>query len=93
MLIARIYEVLPLACPICGGQMRLIAFITDGAEVRQILEYIGVDAQAPRISPARGPPLWDDCDAPVGEGVDVQPGWDMAVQAAPDYEVDQRTNW
>lgn len=61
--------------------------------MRQILEYIGVDAQAPRISPARGPPLWDDCDAPVGEGVDVQPDWDMAAQAAPDYEVDQRTNW
>ena len=93
VLIARIYEVFPLVCPICGGQMRLIAFITDGAEVRQILEYIGVDAQAPRISPARGPPLWDDCDAPVGEGVDVQPDWDMAAQAAPDYEVDQRTNW
>ena len=26
--------------------MRLIAFITEGAEVRQILEYIGVDACA-----------------------------------------------
>ena len=93
MLIARIHEVFPLVCPICGGQMRLIAFITEGAEVRQILECIGVDAQAPRISPARGPPLWDDCDAPVGEAVDVQPDWDMAAQAAPDYEVDQRTNW
>ena len=32
-----------------------------------------MDAQAPRISPARGPPLWDDSDAPVGDGVDVQP--------------------
>ena len=71
----------------------LWAFITDGAEVRQILEYIGVDAQASRISPARGPPLWDNCDAPVGEGVDVQRDWAMAAQAAPDYEVDQRTNW
>ena len=50
-------------------------------------------SQASRISPARGPPLWDDCDAPVGEGVDVQPDWDMEAQAAPDYEVDQRTNW
>ena len=73
--------------------MRLIAFITEGAEVRQILECIGVDAQAPRISPARRPPLWDDCDAPVGEGEDVQPDWDMAAPAARDYEVDQRTNW
>jgi len=25
-LIARIYEVFPLLCPMCGGQMRLIAF-------------------------------------------------------------------
>ena len=93
VLIARIHEVFPLVCPICGWQMRLIAFITDGAEVRQILEYIGVHAQAQRLSPARGPPLWDDCDAPVGEGVGVQPDWAMAAQAAPDYEVDQRTNW
>jgi hypothetical protein len=26
-LIARIYEVVPLLRPICGGQMRIIAFI------------------------------------------------------------------
>ena len=30
VLIARIYEVFPLLCPLCGGQMRLIAFITGG---------------------------------------------------------------
>lgn len=28
VLIARIYEVLPLVCPICCGQMHIIAFIT-----------------------------------------------------------------
>ena len=65
-LIARIYEVFPLICPICAGQMRIIAFITDAAEVRKILEHIGADSQAPRITPARGPPLWDECDAPMG---------------------------
>ena len=57
------------------------------------LEHIGVDSQAPRISPARGPPLWDDCDAQAGEGVDVEPDWDVSVQIAPDYPVDQRINW
>jgi hypothetical protein len=31
VLIARIYEVFPLVCPICGGQMRIIAFITYSA--------------------------------------------------------------
>lgn len=47
VLIARIYEVFPLVCPMCGGQMRLIAFITEGTETRKILEHIGVDSQAP----------------------------------------------
>jgi hypothetical protein len=93
VLIARIYEVFPLVCPICAGQMRLIAFITDRAEVRKILDHIGVDSLAPRISPARGPPLWDDCDAQAHEAVEVEPDWDASIQTAPDYEVDQRINW
>jgi len=92
VLIARIYEVFPLVCPICAGQMRLIAFITDRAEVRKILDHIGVDSLAPRISPARGPPLWDDCDAQAHEAVEVEPDWDASIQTAPDCEVDQRIN-
>ena len=93
VLIARIYEVFPLLCPKCGGQMRLIAFISVGTQIRKILDHIGVDSQPPHISPARGPPLWDDCDAHVGEGVAVEPDWDLAAQPAPDYEVDQRVSW
>ncbi len=79
----------------CGGQMRLIAFITEGTETGKILEHIGVESEPPRISPARGPPLWDDCDAHVDEGIEVElePDWDLAVQPAPDHEVDQRVNW
>ena len=42
---------------------------------------------------ARGPPMWDDCDAQTGEGVAVEPDWNLAAQPAPDYEVDQRINW
>jgi hypothetical protein len=93
VLIARIYEVFPLLCPICGGQMRIIAFITQSADIRQILDHIGVDSELPHISPARGPPLWDDCDALVGEETQIEPDWDMQAQPAPDYEVDQRINW
>jgi hypothetical protein len=84
MLIARIYEVFPLLCPLCGGQMRLIAFITLSADIRQILDYIGVDSQPPHITPARGPPLWDECDAQISDEVEVEPDWDMAAQPAPD---------
>ena len=93
VLIARIYEVFPLLCPLCGGQMRLIAFITAGSQIRKILDHIGVDSEPPQITPARGPPLWDDCDAQVGEGVAAEPDWDLAAQPAPDFEVDQRINW
>jgi hypothetical protein len=97
VLIVRIYEVFPLLCPICGGQMRLIAFITHSADIRQILDHIGVDSQPPHISPAHGPPLWVDCDAQMGDVVEGQPDWatdwDGVAQPAPDYEVDQRVNW
>ena len=91
-LIARIYEVFPLLCPVCGGQMRIIAFITHSADIRHILDHIGVEAEPPRIAPARGPPLWDGGDAP-GEGVEPVPAWDEGCQAAPDFEVDQRISW
>ena len=93
VLIARIYEVFPLLCPMCGGQMRLIAFITEGTQIRKILDHIGVDSEPPHIAPARGPPLWDDCDAQTDDGVHMEPDWDLAEQAAPDFEVDQRISW
>ena len=94
VLIARIYEVFPLLCQKCGGQMRLIAFITEGVHIRKILDHIGVDSEPPHISPARGPPLWDDCDAQMDDGAQIEPAdWYLAAQPAPDYEVDQRINW
>jgi hypothetical protein len=93
VLIARIFEVFPLLCPLCGGQMRLIAFITEGMQIRRILDHIGVDSEPPHISPARGPPLWEDCEAQMDDGVQTEPDWDMAAQPAPDFEVDQRVSW
>ena len=49
--------------------------------------------EPPRIAPARGPPLWEDCDAQMGEGVEIEPDWDLAAQPAPDFDSDQRINW
>jgi hypothetical protein len=50
-------------------------------------DHIGVQAEPPRASPARGPPLWADCDAQVGEGVQGEPEWDLAAQPSPEYDV------
>jgi hypothetical protein len=65
--------------------MRIIAFITYSADIRQILEHIGVDAEPPRITPARGPPLWDWCDAQMVDGLDVASDWDEAAQQSPAF--------
>ena len=73
-------------------KMRIIAFITHSADIRQILDHIGAESEPPRIAPARGPPLWEGCDAPEELSVEAWPGWDEAAQPAPHFEVDQRIN-
>jgi len=41
-LIRKIYEVNPLICPKCGGNMRIIAFIEDYKIAKKILDYLGI---------------------------------------------------
>ncbi len=41
-LIQKIYEVDPLICPKCGGDMRIIVFIEDYKVVKKILDYLGI---------------------------------------------------
>jgi hypothetical protein len=55
-LMARVGEEFPLACPTCGGDIRLIAFITDPGPIRKILTHLGEPLEPPPLSPARGPP-------------------------------------
>jgi hypothetical protein len=47
VLLARIYEILPLRCGLCGAQMRLIAFVTDPPPVKTILAHLGEPTTAP----------------------------------------------
>ena len=54
MLIKRVYEVDPLCCPKCGGQMKVVSFIEPAqAEVIEaILKHCGLwQASAPRAPP------------------------------------------
>ena len=55
-LMARVGEEFPLACPTCGGDIRLIAFITEPGPIRKILTHLGEPLEPPPVSPARGPP-------------------------------------
>jgi hypothetical protein len=91
MLLARIYEALPLSCTICHSQMRIIAFINDAGTVKKILDHIGESTQPPRIAPARGPPLWEA--AAAAEQAENDPQWDSSAQSAPEIKFDQRIAW
>jgi len=83
MLLARLFASLPLACPHCGADMRIVAFITEATPVQRILNHIGEPPEPPRISPARGPPVW-------GDGLDSPPDWDALAQPEPEYLFDQQ---
>ena len=51
-MIRRIYEVDPLTCTECGGEMRILAFLLDPAVVRKILDHLAERPQRTRAQPA-----------------------------------------
>jgi ribosomal protein S27E len=58
-LIKRVYEVDPLECPCCGGQMKIVSFIEhcQGDVIKQILRHCSLWEGPLRTSAgARGPP-------------------------------------
>ncbi len=56
-MIKRVYEVDPLVCARCGGEMRIIAFIVDPAVIDKILRHLVAKGDH-RV---RGPPGWALC--------------------------------
>jgi hypothetical protein len=50
-LLAKVYEVDPLVCPKCGGEMKVIAIIENPAEIKRILRYL--------VKIGRSPPGFD----------------------------------
>ena len=56
MLLARIYDVLPLVCRRCGHALKILAFVTERETVRRILTHVGESATPPAVLPSRAPP-------------------------------------
>ncbi len=75
-LMARVGEEFPLECPNCGGDIGLIAFITEPGPIRKILTHLGEPLEPPPIAAARGPPT----------------DWDELVQAQDDRDVFQASS-
>jgi hypothetical protein len=70
-LMDRVGEEFPLECPGCGGDIRLIAFVTEPGRIWKILTDLGEPLEHPPVSPARAP----------------QADWGELVQASDDREV------
>ena len=56
-LMARTFGMDVLACPRCGGRLRLIALIEEAAVIDRILRHLGLPTETPAPRPARAPPL------------------------------------
>ena len=54
----RIYEVNPLACPRCGDEMRIVAFITEPKTIDRILEHLRTRTKNSRRRQRAPPRRW-----------------------------------
>ena len=88
MLIARIYEICPLVCPQCGGELTIVAFLTEAAPIQRLLIHIGEPSIPPRIASARAPPDWLEADFDqtyLNDSEETEP--------VPEFEFDQTVSW
>jgi len=65
-LMARTFGFDVLACPRCGGRLRLIALIEEAAVIGRILRHLGLPIEIPSPRPARAPPLCAGTSDEVG---------------------------
>ena len=52
----RTFGVDVLACPRCGGRLRLVALIEQAAVIDRVLRHLGLPTTIPAPAPARAPP-------------------------------------
>ena len=86
VLLARIYDVLPLLCPACGGEMKILAFLTDPPVVSAILLHLDLPHKPPHLSPARGPPQGDLLTRLLDQTLTFDPA---EPESVPNFEFDQ----
>jgi len=51
-MIKKVYELDPLLCPSCGGQMRIISFIEDPKVIDKIIRHLELSFLAERPPPS-----------------------------------------
>lgn len=54
--VRKVFEVDPVRCVKCGGEMKLVAVILDDGELDRILAHQGWPVEFPKTKPSRSPP-------------------------------------
>ena len=52
-MIRKVYEVDPMACPRCGGRMKVVALITEYAVVDRIVDHLKLTFAAAKPPPSQ----------------------------------------
>ena len=71
----RTFGVDVLACPRCGGRLRLVALIDQASVIQRILRHLRVPAEIPEPRPERPPPRAAD---PIADQSRDAPEFDAA---------------
>ena len=74
-LMRRTFGVDVLACPRCGGRLRLVALIDQASVIQRILRHLGLPTDVPEPRPARPPPRAVD---PIEDQSQDAPEFDAA---------------
>ncbi len=74
-LMRRTFGVDVLACPRCGGRLRLVALIDQTSVIQRILRHLGLPTDVPEPCPARPPPCTVD---PIEDQSQDAPEFDAA---------------
>ena len=70
-------------CSVCGGEMKITAFLTDPPTVEAILLHLDLPHRPPPVAPARGPPQAE-------LSFDQTPGFEPEHgEPVPEFEFDQ----
>jgi len=56
-LLKRVFNIDISICSRCTGKVKIIAAIEDPKVIKKILTHMGLPSTAPRLAPARGPPI------------------------------------
>ncbi len=64
--VRKVFEVDPVRCVKCGGEMKLVAVILDDGELDRILAHQGWSVEFPKTKPSRSPPA--GCHSADAEG-------------------------